>query len=209
MSGTNLTRKASFMSDIKVEPHLRVLGSSYDPADEDEFEGWDNYLDYHINAPAADTNNMYVGSIIGSFTSYVIDNSEMFWKIEYYEVKAIPTTGGTMTLPGQRFDVTEVSTNGEHETFMDRNSDGYHELNRGIPVYEHCPRFLTEHDVDPKLIEKTADDDEAKKPKGEGAPGEEVEGEDEPDDTLHVSDGDVITVYDELGHEQQLRISVV
>jgi hypothetical protein len=206
----SIERRKTMTDKIKVEPHLRILGSSYDPGDEDEFEGWSNYLDYHINAPEAETNNMYIGAVISQFVDYVTGNDEMFWKIEYYEVKAIATTGGVMRLPGQTFDVTPVETNSEYEPFKDRNGDSQYELNRGIPVYEHCPRFYTEHDATVTVSEvEAADGDEAKKPKGEAAPGEEVEGEDEPDDTLHVSDGDVITVYDELGHEQQLRISVV
>lgn len=195
------------MSSIAVVPHLRVLGSDYDPADEDEFEGWGNYLDYHIGASDEPTNNMYIGTIITEFISRLLNNPEMFWKIEYYEIKTIVTTGGGMNLPGITLDVTEVAHDGSFEQFSDRNSDGYFELNRAIPVYEQFPRFLTEHDT--VVAEPVEAADAENKPKSEAAPGEEVEGEDEPDDTLHVSDGDVITVYDELGHEQQVRISVV
>ena len=67
------------------------------------------------------------------------------------------------------------------------------------------PSYLTKVNADGSPIEE---DDELQKKDG-AAPGEEVEGEDEPDDTIHVSDGDVITVYDELGHEKQMRISVI
>lgn len=66
------------------------------------------------------------------------------------------------------------------------------------------PDFLTKVNKDGSPIEKDEKGDE------EFKAGEEVEDdEDEPDDTVHVSDGDVITVYDEYGHEQKLRISVV
>lgn len=62
------------------------------------------------------------------------------------------------------------------------------------------PDHLTKVNRDGSPIEKKDEEFKA---------GEDVEGEDQPDDTIHVSDGDVITVYDEYGHEKTMRVSVI
>lgn len=196
------------MSKIHVQPHLRVLGSDIDPDDED-FEGWSNYLDYHIAAPEAGANNMYIGTVIRTFIDYVSSNPEMFWKIEYYEERTIDTTGGMMRLPGRELPATIVCHDGVHEEFRDRNSDGHLELNRALPVFPEYPRYYTEHEVAQAELHGEAESADCAEAKSGVTPGEEVEGEDEPDDTVHVSDGDLLEVYDELGHKQTLRISVV
>lgn len=194
------------MSAIKIIPHIRVQSSGYDPAS-DEFESWENQLKYHIAANDETSNNLYVGSIIAQMLQFANGNPAMWWRIQYVEERVIQTTNEQKTLSSKTSVVSDVSHGQRIETFQDRNADGQCELNYALPIFEQYPRFLTEHDIvaqmpEPAKVEASET--------GDGAtPGEEVAGEDEPDDTLHVSDGDVITVHDEFGHEQQLRISVV
>lgn len=265
------------MTVMTAEPHLVVQF-----CEDDEIEGdseWVDYRTYHIASPDAGSNNVYVGEQINSLLSCVEENPELWWRIVYVEHKQISTTSGTMNLGKTSFAVTDNCKNGVHvEEFLDRNSDGYYELNHGMPIYEQYPRFWTEHDYpvdvaggeepeglrvgdhvkvssEPKtaqggivseafygqVVRVIGKGDSAgnwvvqlpsgrtnfigeeylTKVNADGSPineekkdeefkaGEDVEGEDEPDDTIHVSDGDVITVFDEFGHEKTMRISVV
>lgn len=194
---------------IKFEPRLVVQVRD----DSQEDAQWVDNLDYHIASDNESQNNRYVGAIVDHMRNSVHDNQKRYsWRIVYREKKTLRTTKGSMNLPGMELVVSQENKRGVNiEEFVDRNGDDSLELNVGIPYYEQFPRFKTEHDE--ALIAASApaeeDEDEGKKEDSEAKAGEEVEGEDPIDETVHVKDGDVLTVYDELGHKQTIQISVI
>jgi hypothetical protein len=135
------------MSSLNVEPHLVIEHTPKMEGEPDSDTEWIEVRDYHIAADNEGANNMYVGSQITGLVDYMISHPKRWWRIRYYETTQLSTTAGTMVMPGKSMVVTDNNRYGVHqEEFRDRNSDGYCELNQGLPVYEHCPRFYTEHD---------------------------------------------------------------
>lgn len=202
------------MSAMKRRPHLVIEHTDTKVEKPDAETDWYPFRDYHI-ADDADHNNMFVGQQITTLLQCVEGHPERWWRIVYYEERFIETTAGTMTMNSdgskQRPVTDECRHNVHVEEFQDRNSDGYLELNQPLPIIEEYPRFYTELDYN-SVIDKAKQDlgfGDGEKTDPEAKAGEEVEGEDPVDETVHVQDGDVMEVYDELGHKKTIQISVI
>lgn len=274
------------MSAISSQPHLVVQHTDKN-AELDEDVTWYDYRNFHIAASDEQSNNEWVGAQINALIDGVAAHPKRWWRIVYRNERTLETTEGTKSLGAESYPVTDASKRGEHvEEFIDRNGDGFYELNRGMPVFPEYPRFYTEHDDvgqaedgDPGVIKvgdyvKVSEDPKCLGPSGqidgyvmpafagqvckvigvpegdgnhtvvlpppseltnviheshltkvnkdgspiehpdhdaEFEPGEEVEdaegGEDH--EVVHISDGDVLEVYDEFGHKRTIQISVV
>ena len=137
------------MSSMNVRPHLVVEYTDKGLEESDLAEAtWYEMRDYHIASSEKSENDMFIGQQISEFLQAIEINKGRWFRIRYYEEISLSTTAGGMALPGKSLVVSQVCRKGgDIETFYDKNSDGYWELNQSFPYYEQFPRTASEEEM--------------------------------------------------------------